>query len=54
MRGRKPEGFFRKKTIAGKEYLIKVKSKREGKKVKQEFLFHVGSVEDIKKVVCSD
>ena len=52
--GRKQEGFFRKKVIYGKEYIIKVKNKREGNKVKQEFICHVGSIEELKKVVCSD
>lgn len=50
----KSKGFFRKKKIAGKEYIIKVKNKRDGDNVKQEFLFHVGSLEELRKVVCSD
>lgn len=52
MRGRKSVGFFRIKKVAGRDYLIKVRNKREGGKIKQEFLFHIGAVEDIKKVVC--
>ncbi len=51
---RKSKGFFRIIPKAGKEYLIKVKNKREGDKVKQEFLFHIGSVEEIKRVVCNN
>ena len=51
--GRKPEGFFRIITKAGNPYLIKVKNEREGNKVKQKFLCHVGSLEEGRKVVCS-
>ena len=50
--GRKPEGFFRIIPKAGKEYVIKVRSERHGDKVKQKFLFHVGSVEQLRKLVC--
>ena len=51
--GRKSEGYFRIIPKAGKLYLIKVKCIREGNKVKQKFLAHIGVLEDIQKVVCS-
>ena len=52
--GRKPSGYFRKITKAGKEYVIKVKSERNGDKVEQKFLLHVGSVEELRKLVCEN
>jgi len=51
--GNKSKGYFRIIPKAGKLYLIKVKCMREGNKVKQKFLCHIGSLEEIRKVVCS-
>ena len=49
----KSKGYFRIIKKSGKRYVIKVKSKREGSKVKQKFLAHIGVLEDIQKAVCS-
>ena len=51
--GRKAGGFFRIVNKSGKHYVIKVRNRREGKKVIQEFVAHVGILEDIQKAVCS-
>lgn len=51
---KKSEGFFRIAPKSGKKYIIRVKSVREGKKVNQKFLSYVGSLEEIKKVVCNE
>ena len=51
--GRKPSGFFRIIKKSGKYYVIKVRNRREGSKVIQEFVAHVGILEDVQKAVCS-
>lgn len=51
--GRKSNGFFRIIKKSGKYYVIKVKSMREGNKVIQKFVAHIGILEDIQKAVCS-
>jgi len=50
--GRKSEGYIRVIPKSGRNYLVKVKSVREGEKVKQKFLYYIGSLEDVKKVIC--
>ncbi len=52
--GRKQIGYFRIIPKSGKKYIIKVKSVRKGDKVNQKFLSHVGSLEEIKKVICNE
>ena len=51
--GKEGRGFFRIVKKSGKYYVIKVRNRREGKKVIQEFVVHVGILEDIQKAVCS-
>lgn len=54
MVGRPSKGFFKIVTKAGKQYLVKVRSVRDGEKVRQEFLFHVGELQEIRRKVCQN
>ena len=52
MRSRKSEGFFRIKTVNGRKYLVKIKTFKDGKRVRHKQLLHVGAIEAIIPVLC--